>query len=106
MWGSALLQITYQLNTYLQRVEAVLGKGWENHVEGQKLKADGDAFRQKLNTQPLFEEWKKKVRDTQGIVELGLFCVYYLATTAQVSLVPVRGWEVTYVMWRDAVDSV
>lgn len=30
-------------------------------MEGQKLKADGDAFRQKLNTQPLFEEWKKKV---------------------------------------------
>ena len=46
---------------YLQRVEAVLGKGWENHVEGQKLKADGDAFRRKLNTKPLFEEWKKKV---------------------------------------------
>ena len=46
---------------YLQRLEAVLGKGWENHVEGQKLKANGDAFRQKLNTKPLFEEWKKKV---------------------------------------------
>ena len=58
------VQITYQLSTYLQRVEAVLGKGWENHVEGQKLKADGDAFIQKLNTQPLFEEWKKKVCDS------------------------------------------
>ena len=42
----------------------MLGKGWENHVEGQKLKADGDAFRLKLNTQPLFEEWKKKVCDS------------------------------------------
>ena len=62
------VQITYQLNTYLQRVEAVLGKGWENHVEGQKLKADGDAFRQKLNTQSLFEEWKKKVCDSWGVV--------------------------------------
>ena len=26
----------------MRRVEDVLGKGWENHVEGQKLKADGD----------------------------------------------------------------
>ena len=44
------LQIDRQLQTYLQRVEAVLGKDWEKHVEGQKLKQDGDSFRQKLNT--------------------------------------------------------
>jgi len=25
----------------------ILGKGWENHVEGQKLKSDGDSFRLK-----------------------------------------------------------
>ena len=43
-------QIDRQLQTYLQRVEAVLGKDWEKHVEGQKLKQDGDSFRQKLNT--------------------------------------------------------
>ena len=54
-------QIERQLQTYLQRVEAILGKGWESHVEGQKLKQDGDSFRQKLNTQQLFEDWKKKV---------------------------------------------
>lgn len=55
------LQIEYQLNAYLRRVEDVLGKGWENHVEGQKLKADGDSFRMKLNTQELFEDWSRKV---------------------------------------------
>ena len=38
-----------------------LGKTWERHVEGQKLKADGDSFRQKLNTQQLFEDWQAKV---------------------------------------------
>ena len=46
----------------MRRVEDVLGKGWENHVEGQRLKADGDSFRQKLNTQELFDEWSRKVR--------------------------------------------
>ena len=46
---------------YLRRVEDVLGKGWESHVEGQKLKADGDSFRNKLNTQELFDEWSRKV---------------------------------------------
>ena len=45
----------------MRRVEDVLGKGWENHVEGQRLKADGDSFRQKLNTQELFDDWSRKV---------------------------------------------
>lgn len=31
-------QIERQLNMYMRRVEAVLGKGWETHVDGQKLK--------------------------------------------------------------------
>lgn len=54
-------QIERQLNTYLRRVEDVLGKGWESHVEGQRLKEDGDNFKQKLDTQELFEDWSRKV---------------------------------------------
>ena len=77
-------QIEYQLNAYLRRVEDVLGKGWENHVEGQKLKADGDSFRMKLNTQELFEDWSKKVHsllNTQChpryiVLEIILYFVY------------------------------
>ena len=38
-------QVDRQLSAYLKRVEDVLGKGWENHLEGQKLKEDGDSFR-------------------------------------------------------------
>ncbi|KAK7789348.1 hypothetical protein R5R35_002380 [Gryllus longicercus] len=55
-------QIDRQLTAYLRRVEDVLGKGWENHIEGQKLKADGDSFRLKLNTQEIFDEWARKVQ--------------------------------------------
>jgi dynein heavy chain 1 len=45
------------------------GKGWENHIEGQKLKADGDSFRLKLNTQDIFEDWTKFVQQRNlGIV--------------------------------------
>ena len=50
------------MNTFLRRVEDVLGKGWENHVDGQKLKGDGDSFRMKLNTAELFEDWQRKVQ--------------------------------------------
>ncbi|XP_058810234.1 dynein heavy chain, cytoplasmic isoform X2 [Phymastichus coffea] len=55
-------QIDFQLTMYLKRVEDVLGKGWENHIEGQKLKADGDSFRTKLSTQEIFDEWARKVQ--------------------------------------------
>ncbi len=54
-------QIERELNMYMKRVEAVLGKGWETHVDGQKLKADADSFKLKLNTQDLFEDWSRKV---------------------------------------------
>ncbi|XP_028159308.1 dynein heavy chain, cytoplasmic isoform X5 [Ostrinia furnacalis] len=55
-------QIDHQLTAYLKRVEDVLGKGWENHIEGQKLKADGDSFRLKLDTQEVFDDWARKVQ--------------------------------------------
>ncbi len=59
---SIFTQIDRQLTAYMKRVEDVLGRGWENHVEGQKLKADGDSFRAKLNTQEIFDDWARKVQ--------------------------------------------
>lgn len=56
-------QIDNQLTMYLKRVEDVLGKGWESHIEGQKLKADGDSFRAKLSTSELFQDWARKVQE-------------------------------------------
>lgn len=44
----------------MQQYEMLIaGKGWENHIEGQKLKSDGDSFRLKLNTQEIFQEWAR-----------------------------------------------
>uniref|UniRef100_A0A0L8I729 Dynein heavy chain, cytosolic n=1 Tax=Octopus bimaculoides TaxID=37653 RepID=A0A0L8I729_OCTBM len=68
-------QIERQLSAYMRRVEDVLGKGWENHVEGQKLKGDGDSFRAKLNTQELFEEWGRKVQQRQLSVSGRIFSI-------------------------------
>ena len=33
-------QIDWQLQTYMKRVEDVLGKGWELYAEGQKLQSE------------------------------------------------------------------
>ena len=68
-------QIEHQLNAYMRRVEDVLGKGWEKHVEGQKLKADGDSFKLKLNTQELFDDWARKMQQKQLGVSGRIFSV-------------------------------
>lgn len=51
------------------------GKGWENHIEGQKLKADGDSFRLKLNTQEIFEDWARKVQQRNLGVSGRIFAI-------------------------------
>jgi dynein heavy chain 1 len=59
-------QIENQLDSYVQKVEDVLGKGWNMYAEGQKLHTESSTFRKKLDTRPIFENWltavsKKKV---------------------------------------------
>lgn len=49
------------MDTSLKRVEDVLGLEWGTHVDGQKLKEDGEAFKKKLSPDMTFENWKKKV---------------------------------------------
>ncbi|XP_066588007.1 dynein heavy chain, cytoplasmic-like isoform X2 [Prorops nasuta] len=66
-------QIDYQLTMSLKRVEDVLGKGWEDHIEGRKVKADGDSFRMKLSTQEIFDDWARKVQQ-QNLVVAG--CIF------------------------------
>ena len=53
--------LEHQLNKKLAEVENVLGKGWTQHVEGKKLYEEGQEFREKLNTEPLVEQWKNRV---------------------------------------------
>ncbi|CAE6452047.1 unnamed protein product [Rhizoctonia solani] len=50
-------QIERQLNTYMTRVQDVLGKSWELYAEGQKLQAESTSFRKKLDTRPVYEAW-------------------------------------------------
>nr|XP_024214265.1 dynein heavy chain, cytoplasmic isoform X3 [Halyomorpha halys] len=68
-------QIDRQLTTYLRRVEDVLGKGWENHIEGQALKSDGDSFRLKLNTQEIFDDWSRSVQQRNLSVSGRIFAI-------------------------------
>lgn len=54
-------QIERQLDGYMKRVEDVLGQDWTLHSEGQKLEAESNMFRTKLDTRPIFESWLHEV---------------------------------------------
>ncbi|KAG9509180.1 Dynein heavy chain, cytoplasmic, partial [Fragariocoptes setiger] len=62
-------QIERQLKVYMDRVGDILGKGWENHLEGQKLSQDAKKFQSKLDTEALFTEWCNNVKERHRISE-------------------------------------
>jgi len=66
-------QIDRQLETYMKRVEDVLGKGWEHYAEGQRLQSESAAFRQKLDTKPVFTAWLQDIARRNMSVDGRLF---------------------------------
>eukprot|EP00392_Amoebophrya_sp_AT5.2_P009227 g9255.t1 len=56
-------QIERKLHLCLKRVEDVLGRGWEQHVDGGKIKQTVDAFLQKCSAVQLFEQWMRDVKE-------------------------------------------
>lgn len=50
-------QIEIQLDKYMGKVEDILGADWVLHAEGQKLQAESQMFRKKLDTRPIFQTW-------------------------------------------------
>ncbi|KAJ3273119.1 hypothetical protein HDV01_004758 [Terramyces sp. JEL0728] len=49
--------IERQLNELMKKVEYILGKGWEQYQEGQKLYNEQMSFQKQLDTSSLFETW-------------------------------------------------
>lgn len=77
-------QIERQLVTYMKRVEDVLGKGWESYAEGHKLQVESQAFRQKLDTRPLYDAWIADISRRGNLTVTGrLFDVTRTRATAQ-----------------------
>jgi len=66
-------QIERQLNTYMKRVEDVLGKGWELYAEGAKLASESTSFKRKLDTRPIYEAWLHEIDRRDMRIEGRLF---------------------------------
>ncbi|CAK3926358.1 Dynein heavy chain, cytoplasmic [Lecanosticta acicola] len=54
-------QIERQLNSYLGKVEDILGPKWKDHTDGQRLNQLGEGFRRKLDTKPIFDDWLRDI---------------------------------------------
>ncbi|OAG20310.1 hypothetical protein CC77DRAFT_1020822 [Alternaria alternata] len=68
-------QIETQLESYMGKVEDILGKDWALHAEGQKLQAESSMFKKKLDTRPIFESWLQEVARRKLQISGRLFLV-------------------------------
>ncbi|KAF2279064.1 uncharacterized protein EI97DRAFT_465408 [Westerdykella ornata] len=107
-------QIETQLDSYMGKVEDILGKDWALHAEGQKLQAESSMFKKKLDTRPIFESWLQEVarrkisisgrlflisknRAAGNILELGVnFDAQVIALFKEVRNLTWRGYQVPH----------
>jgi dynein heavy chain 1 len=69
-------QIERQLESYMKKVEAVLGQDWTLHTDGEKLRVESDLFRQKLTTRHIYEAWLHDVQRRNLSISGRLFDVH------------------------------
>lgn len=77
-------QIERQLDGYMKKVEDVLGADWAIHTEGQRLQSEGDLFRKKLDTRPIFEAWLHDVQRKQISISGLLFNINRIRSAGNV----------------------
>lgn len=66
-------QIEKQFSTLMKRMEDLLGKGWESHVEGKQLKEICDELRSNLDTDSLYKDWVSVQLKSDAIVSQKMF---------------------------------
>ena len=68
-------QIERQLNSYMGKVEDILGAKWAQHTDGQKLYNLGEGFRRKLDTKPIFDDWLRDISRRNVSISGRLFAI-------------------------------
>ena len=68
-------QIERQLNSYMGKVEDILGAKWAQHTDGQKLYNLGEGFRRKLDTRPVFDDWLRDINRRHLSISGRLFAI-------------------------------
>ena len=73
-------QIGNQLTRLMQRMESVLGAGWESHSEGKQLKEVCDELQNYLDTDQLYKVWKEKLLRSDDMKRYGKYKDFVLLT--------------------------
>ncbi|QIW99025.1 hypothetical protein AMS68_004543 [Peltaster fructicola] len=68
-------QVERQLDGYMSKIEDILGAQWAQHTEGQRLFALGERFRERLDAQPIFDDWLREINRRQLTISGRLFTV-------------------------------
>lgn len=68
-------QIEAQLDSYMKKVEAVLGRDWALHADGEKLQTESKLFRDKLGTRDIFQTWLHSVQNSAITTNGRLFMI-------------------------------
>jgi len=68
-------QIERHLDNYMRKVEDILGPDWHLHAEGEKLQAESNYFRKKLETKKIFETWYRGVLQKNATISGRLFSI-------------------------------
>ena len=73
-------QVESRVATSLRRIENVLGPSWKQHLDGQKLRQDGESFQAKLNVSSLFDQWLARNKTAHKFdLSSPVFIVYEMA---------------------------
>lgn len=68
-------QIESQLDSYMSKVQSVLGEDWMLHTDGEKLQAESNLFRKKLTTRDIYEAWLRDIQSRDISVTGRLFTI-------------------------------
>lgn len=69
-------QIERQLNSYMGKVQDILGAQWAQQTDGQKLYQLGEGFRKKLDTRPIFDDWLRDINRRHLSISGRLFAIH------------------------------
>lgn len=69
-------QVERQLDSYMSKIEDILGAKWAQHTEGQRLFALGERFRERLDTKPIFDDWLRDINRKQLSISGRLFVIH------------------------------
>ena len=72
-------------------------------MEGQRLKEDGDNFKQKLDTQELFEDWSRKVRFLEN--STALYCTVLYCTVLYCTVLYCTVLYCTVLYWGQLFEA-